>query len=232
MSTYRIERVLAEQAPRETAWAVMEDGEAVDYRNTRQEARAVVASLQEAGTADPVTEWNDCKPTPEFDYETYFREREAEWEQEKTNCHALTLAHLQAGGIVREHGMGAPHDWRATGASTPEWIAQHLTCRRFGFYGITHERLPADAPAWIPPRPDGAHTVAELRELLKARGLTHVATFGGSLPLDEWKPYGEEVRWYGTLRDDGTVIDTPWREEGPEPSSSLVLGVWHFLAAV
>lgn len=41
MSRVQVVRVFAEDAPRQTAWAVMEEDEAVDYRNTRREAEGV-----------------------------------------------------------------------------------------------------------------------------------------------------------------------------------------------
>lgn len=67
---------------------------------------------------------------------------------------------------------------------------------------------------------------------LKARGFTHVDTMAGSLPLDDWDPYGLEttnysptskIRWDGEFIAENRIRDTP-----REPMTGFFLGAWTF----
>ncbi len=77
----------------------------------------------------------------------------------------------------------------------------------------------------------------ELIAALKAKGYTHVSTFGGNVPLADWDPYGKR-RTNRDVTDHaymGELIDTP---DGPkvrdagEADPPFVLGVWSFTKEV
>jgi hypothetical protein len=166
------------------------------------------------------------------DIDQYFAEFHTRREQQSAAFRAACLPHLQNGGVIRETGMGDPHDWKISGKPggyTPESLTAHLDARRAGF-GLSYEFLPPGTPAWMPPTPDGAHTLTDLRRMLADKGYTHYLNMNRQpIPLDDWDPYGASrigFPWFGTLRDDDTVIDTP--HNPPTDSRPFLLGVWHF----
>jgi hypothetical protein len=171
--------------------------------------------------------------------ETWFQNFLADRAARKEAFRAKALAHLEAGGIVREwfgSPTAPPTDWPlryAKQAPDYAWIANHLANRLDGGMAADHEFLPASAPAWVPPKPEGAMDYAEVLAWATAHGYTHVMVLGEDLqpvprPLDGWKPYGmgpgEIERWFATEHDASHVIDTPWMV-GTEPFG---LGVWEF----
>jgi len=77
-------------------------------------------------------------------------------------------------------------------------------------------------------------TKQEIISTLKAKGYTQVETMAGSLPLDEWHPYGKDTvnyrpgdtPWYGEFISDDKVRDIP---KYPTICDGMfLLGVWHF----
>ena len=66
---------------------------------------------------------------------------------------------------------------------------------------------------------------------LKNRGYTHVDTIAGSLPLEDWHPYGldtvnyrpGDTPWQGEFISDSQVRDIP-----RYPEDGFYLGVWEY----
>ena len=75
-------------------------------------------------------------------------------------------------------------------------------------------------------------TKQEVITELKVRGYTEAVTMAGSIPLDEWDPYGletvnyrpDESKWNGEFIDNDRVRDIPRFPIAPE----FCLGVWSF----
>lgn len=87
-------------------------------------------------------------------------------------------------------------------------------------------------------------TTTELRTEAIARGFTHVRTYGGPLPLEQWDPYGR----FTTNRPTGRTLEAwdarggydpeirtwAWVDathvvDGPTPAPPLCAGQWEFL---
>lgn len=60
--------------------------------------------------------------------------------------------------------------------------------------------------------------------VLRAGGYSHMLTFAGPIPLDDWQPYGNgiEAGWRGVLRPDGKILDHMGAKARPDD----ILGVW------
>ena len=64
----------------------------------------------------------------------------------------------------------------------------------------------------------------QIIEVMQAQGFTHVITYGGPLPLNEWHPYNSPT-WKGEIIPGDRVRDLP---RNGELMDGFYLGVWSF----
>lgn len=81
----------------------------------------------------------------------------------------------------------------------------------------------------------------ELKAALKAKGLTHVLTFGPTLTIDEWNPYGQSpggVNYREGFRPyRGEIIEKDGKHYVRDHDAdcelrqqcNLILGIWEFV---
>lgn len=169
-----------------------------------------------------------------------------EWRRKREERSALRReeieAHLRGGGLAieNERTIWPCAHWSKDLAK----VAAHLENRE-GFWGPVRLVTREEAAAWVAERraayrekagPD-ALTRDELVAALKSRGMTHVRVMSGTMPLDEWRPYGIDgvngpdnpIRpSLFVLREDGVAVDYS-DEELRSSGIASVLGAWSFL---
>jgi len=158
----------------------------------------------------------------------YFAWSGREESDRQERARLLILATLDTGGVVRETGMGGFTDWSVArncrqpgedfGFESVERLTDHLFNRHIGF----HLKLQFDpAIECVPLEPSEAVAKA------KQDGYTHVETFGGAYPIDEW--CAKKANYYVAFEYDPerpAIREVPVPAFYPMPNDKFVLGVW------
>lgn len=170
----------------------------------------------------PESDWTDAEWDGWFNYLRHNRE-----ERRKTRRKLFVEALKEHKYLIESnnnHKTSWPTPWQKSlesGEKTYEDVAEHVENREYGF-GWKVEI--SDTPH-CHYRPGLSHLT--VRDLLLMRGFTHVMTYGGPVPIDEWRPYGNgiEKTWRGRL--DGNLISDFPDPSMPDVGGKFVLGGWH-----
>jgi hypothetical protein len=198
----------------------------------------IVASSPEPVVSDnpawlgnwPDREWTDLEWDAWFEYKKVMREKKRALRREEF-VEALK-AHKYLIEYYRTDRPGKftvwPNAWQKTleaGRTTIEKIAEHVENREngFGWKVVISDHVPYVHKTGL--------TRLTVIDALRMKGYTHMKTFAGPIPLDEWTPYGhggsepDTIRF--ELRDDDSVADHVQEDEiGDTVRSNLILGLW------